>query len=651
MKKLFTATLLFASIIANAQLLDWEDAPKLHTITNKEWLEKSAIIIVEDIQKEFKLDETKKDVEILYSFHKIVKVNDEKGIEIYNKGQIAFSKIYNIIDLKARTITADGKVIVLKPSAFKDQQDEDGGWSRIFAFEGVEKGAELEYVYSCKLPANFYGSYNMQDQFPTLSSKFEIISLEVMKFEIRKYGEIVLTKDSLYEDKRRHISAQVNNLPGIEEEEMAAYKAQFARIEYKFAYNLNSPGVRLNTWNTAAKKIYENHYTYEDKEKKAIKDFVDNKELNACTSNEQKVIWLENYIKKTFFVKENIQEDNAYMINYILKNKVTSEFGIKRLYCCALQELGIKFDIGYTTNRFKKMFDYSWDNIGNLENFLIYLPETKKYLAPLEYAYRYPLFPASWGLNDGMFIKVVKLGEYSNALPEKRYIDLAPYTNNCHNHVVTMAFNKSMDTINVDLEMDFKGINAIGVLPAFALLEDKEKKLEIAKDMLKLMQKDDKITDVTWENAEMQTLSTDKYFKLKGIIHSTSIIEKAGPKYLISVGSIIGRQSELYENKKRQFDADMDEPHQLLRSIKFKIPAGFKISNLDAAKLNFVCKEGETILCKFISDGKMEGDEYVITIEETYNTPIVKLANFESFRKVINAAADFNKVVLVVVKN
>ena len=48
--------------------------------------------------------------------------------------------------------------------------------------------------------------------------------------------------------------------------------------------------------------------------------------------------------------------------------------------------------------------------------------------------------------------------------------------------------------------------------------------------------------------------------------------------------------------------------------------------------------------------GKVTGNVLDIEVTETYHEILYPLSQFETFKKVINAAADFNKVVLVLEK-
>ena len=63
--------------------------------------------------------------------------------------------------------------------------------------------------------------------------------------------------------------------------------------------------------------------------------------------------------------------------------------------------------------------------------------------------------------------------------------------------------------------------------------------------------------------------------------------------------------------------------------------------------MNVACIDSNgTRSAEFISSYKIEGNKITVTVEENYKKVIYPLAQFEDFRKVINAAADFNKIVV-----
>nr|MDQ3073851.1 hypothetical protein [Bacteroidota bacterium] len=81
------------------------------------------------------------------------------------------------------------------------------------------------------------------------------------------------------------------------------------------------------------------------------------------------------------------------------------------------------------------------------------------------------------------------------------------------------------------------------------------------------------------------------------------------------------------------------------------IPKGYEIQNVQDLVFNNSAKdEKQQTVYSFVSNYKLEGNKLTVEISEFYESIYYPLEKFEDFRKVVNAAADFNKVVLVMKK-
>ena len=83
------------------------------------------------------------------------------------------------------------------------------------------------------------------------------------------------------------------------------------------------------------------------------------------------------------------------------------------------------------------------------------------------------------------------------------------------------------------------------------------------------------------------------------------------------------------------------------RTIQLHLPEGYVIKNADDIKINIVYKDNGAPTMGFVSDYTMEGNILKVHVVEEYRNTYYPLSQYEDFKKVINAAADFNKVVLV----
>ena len=69
--------------------------------------------------------------------------------------------------------------------------------------------------------------------------------------------------------------------------------------------------------------------------------------------------------------------------------------------------------------------------------------------------------------------------------------------------------------------------------------------------------------------------------------------------------------------------------------------------NLDELKMNIFYEENGNKSMGFVSDYEVDGDQVNVSIKEYYKQLDYPLKDFDQFRRIINAAADFNKKVLI----
>jgi len=636
------------SVGINAQRLNinWESNPTIHQIKNELFLKESAIIIKEVNQYEVSKD-LRNQLVFTHRFHRIIRTNDEKGIEMFNKIKIGYNEANPIILIKARTISPSGKVIELAANAFKDVKEENGNFSKIFALEGVEKGSEIEFIVYERRPFMPFGTEYLQDEMPVMENWFEIVSDANLIFDIKGYNDAIIEKDTIVNNKNSFL-AYIKNKAGLKEEKYASYVSHFARVEYSLANNLEEKkrGDRLFDWDDYFSLVYRENTNFSDKDIKAGIKLLDNQDFRSCKLIIEKINWIENFIKTSFQQQEVVQSKDADEISFIIKNKITNEKGIKKLFSLLFTISRVNFQIGFTTNRFVKSLDTDFINPDNLTSCVFYFPDIKLYLAPNEPFYRVPYTPSTWHENNCLF--TIDSLQFIRA--EKRTIPQTDAKLNFTNHDVHVVFNADLDTAIIQMKNTFQGQNMVEILPGFVLF-DNEKRDEIAKEMIRISDKEEKINDFKYENNDFKYLTMeDKPLKISATIYATNQIEKAGNKYLFKIGELIGRQAEMYQENERQFDIEIPNPHQYTRNIEIDIPAGYKVNNLDKLNMNVVANYQGKETCKFVSKYTLKDSKLAVNVFETYNDSYVSKVVYEDYKKVINAAADFNKIVIILEK-
>src|SRR5688572_782068 len=157
MRNTILALLLIASNCIYAQTninrFEWKASPALHTIPAS-FKEAAAVYVYDDRIVEYAFE--KEELFLYKTLHRIVHINNDLGIESFNKIYLPFEEGTVMLDVKARTILPNGKVMVLDKSNIKDLKDDEGEY-KIFALEGLTPGCEVEYYFTIKTNASFFG--------------------------------------------------------------------------------------------------------------------------------------------------------------------------------------------------------------------------------------------------------------------------------------------------------------------------------------------------------------------------------------------------------------------------------------------------------------------------------------------------------------
>ncbi len=655
MNKLFKKVIFFA-IFCNAITLfaqkpetdsyDWEEKRARFKVSAEDQKE-SCVIFKNHASEEIAYNE--KNEPYIYSVHHlIVAVNNESGIEQYNKLSISLANVMDIIDIKVRSISKDGKIVLTDKSHMKEIENlENKGAFKVFAVEGVEVGSEIEYIYKLKkYPANSGRRY-IQFSNPSYNYSFELIVPEFLTYDTKVYNGNAEVKDTVIE-KKRHISLKVNKTNALPKEEYSDYWANVMRLEYKIANNKSTGKTKIVTFAEAAKTIYANTHVTDSKIDKQVDGLLKKMKLDKSASEEDKIRLIENHIKSNFIVNQNGGSESS-QIDFILKNKFGSKFGMTRLFIKLFERAEVGHRLALSNDKTSERFDPKFESWDYLDEQLIYFDKLDKYMSPVQFEFRYPMIPSYFLGNYAMVIKPVTVGDYTTGLSDIKLIPSVDYKLNHDNLNINLSVDLENDNSTISIERSLKGYKAMFIQPYYDLIPEVKRK-ELFDEILKSQAKDGHVSNVTVKNVDKNISPFIQPMLITGTLKSDELIEKAGGKYLLKIGEIIGPQNELYQEKKRNTEISLDYPNEYVRKIKFEIPQGYKVPNLKDLNKNIVFKDGTENSMGFTSSYKLEGRIVTIDVEEYYKKLNYPVEVFEQFRKVINAAADFNKITLVLEK-
>jgi hypothetical protein len=648
-KLLLTFTLLIVVTISNAQFVfnDWDANPALHKIET-DYQKESAIIVKDNRVHAFAID-AKGGLALKVYGHKIVRVTDDKGVEMYNKVYIPVSREGKFNQIKARTISANNKVTNLPANKILDAEEEGRTYKK-FALEGVEKGSEIEYYYEMEKPASFFGvDFFNTASVPCQEANFQLVTPDFLYFTVKGYNGFTTLEDTTM-NKVRSVHIQAKNFQGLEEEKYASVDANIKNVQYKFSYNLSKDkNARMFSWNEFAKNVYESYNTPTKGEEKAVKSFLKDVNLSDNADEETKVILLEDYIKTNINVDEKSDNEDINKIEKIVKSKVATKSSISKLFIYCLNQLGIKYQIVYPSKRDELPLDKQLENYRLVDELLVYFPNLKKFVDPTETSFRYPIVEPHRAATSGLYIKSTTIGSLNTAIAAFDQIEILPTEYSHHNMDIAVKLNSALDSIEVHCTQSYLGYGAAYYRPAYSFLA-KDKIEDFNKELINGVIRTGTIKNVKTSNTAMTDGAKSLPYLLEYDITNGEYVEKAGKKILVKVGELIGPQVQMYQEKKRQLPIIIQYPHNLDRIIKFTIPDGYQVKNAAELNFNVTDKKDNTETMGFVSSYKQEGNVLSVNIHEFYKSTYYDVAIYPAFEKVINASADFNKVVLVLEK-
>ena len=637
MKKIVVIALLISvsnSFSQYYKTYDWETNPKIQELKSYELQESSVAILKRNIV-EYVQSKTTKNIIVLETTHNIIHVSDETGIQRHNQVYIPMRGETKLRGIKARTIAKDGSITNLDENNIKQVENIDNyGNFQIFAIEGAQIDSDIELLYTTERSYTPFGSELFQTDYFIRRAEMVFITSEL-------FGQIK-TYNTDQEFERTYLNnllvqeLVLSNIPPIAEEEYSATDANKIYAAYQCFGNTEVTQDILwsNTIGNLAKDLFPvetNKTVFKEVEKNIIK-------TQDSLSVFEKSASVDNYIKSNFTVVEN-RNTQLEEIDYILKNRSSSDFGILKVYGHFLRALDVDYEIVVTANRYTHRFDPEFYNPNALREFLIYLPEIKQYISPTRIDYRISEAPTNILGNYGAFVNkdlefhFSKITQYD---PEYSRIK----------RVMDINFSEEFDKVTVDESQEYYGHWGVQNRAYMALMTG-DNKANFKDYLTGSGIEDKKVIKLELDNTDMNQTVYNLPYIVNSTIESSALIEDAGGSYIFQVGKIIGIQSELYQETKRLNPIEMQYPNRYNYTITVDIPKGYSLEGLESLVIDKKLEVDEKLLCKFQSNYKIEKNKLVISIEEEYKVNEYAIEDYEAFRHVINAASDFNKAAIL----
>src|SRR5688572_10078529 len=172
---------------------EWE-ADRSRTKLTTEEQNLPELVIKSHIQYDYVLEDN--DFLMYSTIHRIILVNNNEAIQKHNRIVISMNNTIDLVEIKARSINKDGKVVRFDKNNIKELKEEESGNAyRIFAIEGIELGSEVEYYFIRKMKSSLFQRAVMQMDVPVKSASFALSCPKHLKFDFKSYFNFPQVKE------------------------------------------------------------------------------------------------------------------------------------------------------------------------------------------------------------------------------------------------------------------------------------------------------------------------------------------------------------------------------------------------------------------------------------------------------------------------
>ena len=637
------ATLAFGQNLKYADF-KWDTIP-FSSYNLKQYGDENTIILASKYCVEYHYN-SKSNLEMFLTIHRKYLVLNDKALEDVNKISISLSEESSIVDMNARFITQDGKVTEVSKNRIKTIDNaENSKNNKLFAIEGASVPGIVEYYYIIKRPLNIHNSYYCQWQIPAYNVSFELYCPKNFRFLFKTYNDLPpVTEEFVQDSTMLCYSLFLDSVSAMPDERMALNYANFKRITYSFAYNYANKITRIRTLDDAAEFFYQSYMELNKKETKLLASAL--KKMALKNQNEEEKIRKIEIWAKTNIHYINTSDPRAQNLEFILKNKIANDNGFTRLLIGLYKTADIPFEFVLSCDKTDYRFDPDFNAWNYLEDGLLYFPDLKKYIKPDEFGYRLGYIPTKFQNNYGLFLKIVRLGDIESFKQSIRLIEPIPLKDNMDTMYVKASLSKEGSQVNYQVRRLMYGTVFSDYQAYYDLINDEGKK-EIQNIFIKVG--DNAVIDKCTVKNTAQEEVLVKPFEFEAEAH-TDAVTMANDRYIVHIGELIGEQAELYNDKKRQQPVDVQSLHGYYRLIEFTIPDGYRCIDISALNMDVTLDDGTGISARFTSKAEIVNEVIKVDIVEFYNKIEYPVELYDAYKAVINAAADFNKVSVVLEK-
>ena len=638
-KILFTTILIITFLNSFSQsykIIDWDDKT-----VNLKSSDDDLQGIFSNHYIEYYKSKFSEDVYVYETHHmktKINKITDESNNEIL----ISKINVSEIIDVKSKVINNDS----IKTYGFNQMKEmintststENYNYYKI---PGINEQDIVEIIYTVKKDFNFNGNKIIEESYPILSSKFILIEND-FKSNIKIYNSYSSSViDTLFDGKKSKL-INFKNLDATSDEQYSTPIANKIKVAYQ-CYENRDDISQTEYWNNLVQNVRELFFPISINpiadelfnELKSKKISIPFNEISVANA-------IDEYVKDNFTISDD-ENSKLNDIEYILKNKISNDFSIIQVYSNLLKAAKIDYEVAISCNRYFLKFDPELFDPNQLREFIIYLPNSEKYISPNRIEYRVSEAPDDLIGNYGVFIDSNLDYYFSQITPSDESFSQIKKK-------IEVFIPKNLKKLKIKENRSFSGYWAIMNRNYVSFSENEETDFLVDYFTISGLN-NKKVTNYAIDNFEISDNANNTPLTIKSTISTNDLVEQKNGLIYLNIGKVIGLQSNLFNADKRINEIEINFPNSYEYLIEVNIPKGYRI--YDISELNklkeYISVDGN-ISAKFNSSVSQSQDKLYINVNELYKELKYEKSRYQEFREVINAAASFYESSIVLEK-
>ena len=617
----------------NAQLYKthkWDEKPSFYQLSEQE-SSLASIAIKEKYLIQYFKQPLVNYIRLFETKHSIIRVNSEKGIKTHNRVYIPMRGVQKLINIKARVLTEDGKIINLTKSNIKELDNVEGyGSYKIFALEGVVKNSQVEFIYTVENKLSSVGAIVVQKDYDVKEAEVIIRKPASLKCDIQPYNGFPRFSETIVEGNRKAFTAVALDVPAMIDEKSAAPDANRMKIAY-----VVRPKMSNDMWQ-GLKTSLVNNYVYAKSRK--LKGFIEEFEVyqEQQTDNTNFINQMASFIHSRINLVKGSQQD-LNSLNAILVSKQASHQGVVKVFTALLNHYNVDYQLVLSSNRFRHRFDRHFYSAFNLQELLLYFPEEDKFLVPSNENSRLDYAPSSYISNDAVFIT-------------SEDYDFAPLNVPSSEHTktirdFTLSINEDLEAV-VTCKQQLTGYKAKMVRGAYKYF--KKEDINRFKSIFATSGIEDvNYSDFEISNEALHFITDNTPLEMNWTYTAPSLVEEVGNDIIFNVGKVIGTQAEFYQEEKRVNPVELDFPNIYNYYFEIEIPEGYTVAGLEEFNIDKKVIPDNSMGCFFTSTTAIKDNKIVIKVTEQYDDLNMELSYYEGYKDVVNAAFDFSQLSLI----